>query len=290
MTIKPVEGWADVRDLRMRYVDWGGDGMPVLALHGLASSAHWYDIVAPMLSDRFHIIAPDQRGHGQTTQATSGYDWHSVASDAIGLLDVLGIEKAIVFGHSWGGNVAVSTAAHFPERVSALVMIDGGFFSPQMLPGASWEAFSQRLSPRNVSGSRAEFLERIGGQLAMCWNDEVERIVQTMVYESDEQIYDILRPENQAQVIRAMWDDPASDAWPRIECPSLIVPAGPSPERANTEFALNRRRMVQLAADGIPNCRVQWIPETIHDIGYHKPEELAKAILNFVDAEVAAES
>ena len=50
MTIKPVEGWADVRDLRMRYLDWGGDGMPVLALHGLASSAHWYDIVAPMLT------------------------------------------------------------------------------------------------------------------------------------------------------------------------------------------------------------------------------------------------
>ena len=128
------------------------------------------------------------------------------------------------------------------------------------------------------------------GSLAMCWNDEVGRIVQTMVHERDGQIYDILRPENQAQVIRTMWDDPASDAWPRIECPSLIVPAGPSPERANTEFALNRRRMVQLAADGIPSCRVQWIPETIHDIGYHKPDELAQAILNFVDAEVAAES
>ena len=159
-----------------------------------------------------------------------------------------------------------------------------------MLPGASWEAFSQRLSPRNVSGTRAEFLARIGGQLAMCWNDEVGRIVQTMVHERDGQIYDILRPENQAQVIRTMWDDPASDAWPRIECPSLIVPAGPSPERANTEFALNRKRMVQLAADGIPSCRVQWIPETIHDIGYHKPDELAQAILNFVDAELAAES
>ena len=73
---------------------------------------------------------------------------------------MLGIEKAIVFGHSWGGNVAVSTAAHFPERVNALVMIDGGFFSPQMLPGASWEAFSQRAFPaqcvrltRRVSGA-----------------------------------------------------------------------------------------------------------------------------------------
>ena len=287
MKAKPIERWADVRDLRMRYLDWGGDGTPILALHGLASSAHWYDIIAPLLCDDFRIVAPDQRGHGQTTQATDGYGWHSVASDAVGLLDALGIEEAIVFGHSWGGNVAVSTAAHFPERVKALVMIDGGFFSPQMLPGATWEAFSQRLAPRDVSGTRAEFLARMKGQLAMCWNDEIERIVQTMVYEKDGQIYDILRPQNQAQVIRAMWEDPASDAWPRIKCPALIVPAGPPPERANTEFALNRRRMVNMAADAIPHCRVNWIPETIHDIGYHKPEELVEAILDFITQEVA---
>ncbi len=287
MNANPVEGWAEVRDLRMRYLDWGGEGTPVLALHGLASSAHWYDIVAPLLCDRFRIIAPDQRGHGQTTQADDGYDWRSVASDAVGLLDALEIEKAIIFGHSWGGNVAVATAAHHPERVSALVMIDGGFFSPQMLPGASWEAFSQRLAPRDVSGTRAEFLARMSGQLAMCWNDEVERIVQTMVYEREGQIYDILRPENQAQVIRSMWDDPASNAWPRIACPSLIVPAGPSADRANTEFALNRKRMVNLAAEGILDCRVNWIPETIHDIGYHKPQELAQVILRFIENEAA---
>ncbi len=283
MKIKPIEGWASVRDLRMRYLDWGGDGVPALALHGLASSAHWYDIVAPLLCDRFRIIAPDQRGHGQTTQASDGYDWRSVASDAVGLLDVLGIEQAIVFGHSWGGNVAVSVAAHFPERVVALIMIDGGFFGPQLLPGATWEAFSQRLAPRDVSGTRAEFLARISAQLSMCWNDEVERIVQTMIYERDGQIHDILRPENQAQVIRAMWDDPASDAWRRIKCPALIVPAGPPPERANTEFALNRKRMVELAADGIPNSRVHWIPNTIHDIGYHKPKELAGVITDFLE-------
>ena len=116
-------------------------------------------------------------------------------------------------------------------------MIDGGFFSPQMIPGATWESFSQRLSPRDVSGTRAEFLARMQGQLAMCWNDEIERIVQTMVYEEDGQIYDILRPQNQAQVIRAMWDDPASDAWQRIECPSIIVPAGPTAERANSDLS-----------------------------------------------------
>ena len=279
----PVEGWAAVRALRMRYLDWGGDGAPVVALHGLASSAHWYDIVAPFLCGRFRIVAPDQRGHGKTTQASDGYDWHSVASDAVGLLDVLGIERAIVFGHSWGGNVAVATAAHFPERVSALVMIDGGFVGPEMIPGGTWEAFSRRLAPRNVSGTRAQFLARIAGQLSVCWNREVERIVQTMVYERDGQIYDILRPENQAQVLRAMWDDPSFDAWPRIECPTLIVPAAALPDEAQSEFALARNRLVDLAAAAIPDCRVRWIPDTIHDIGYHKPEELARAIVEFVD-------
>ena len=161
-------------------------------------------------------------------------------------------------------------------------MIDGGFFSPQMLPGATWEAFSQRLAPRDVSGTRAEFLARMRAQLAVCWNAEIERIVQTMVYERDGQIYDILRPENQAQVIRAMWDDPASELWPKIQCPALIVPAGPSPDRAATDFARTRKRMVQLAAAGIPNSRVHWIPDTIHDIGYHKPQELAQAISDFL--------
>ena len=284
---KPAERWADVGDLRMRYLDWGGDGAPVLALHGLASSAHWYDLVAPLLRDRYRIIAPDQRGHGQTTQASGGYDWQSVASDAVGLLDALGIERAAVLGHSWGGNVAVNVAARYPERVSALVMIDGGFFSPQMIEGATWEAFSQRLAPRDVSGTRAEFLARISAQLAVCWNADVERIALTMVYERDGRIYDILRPENQAQVIRAMWDDPASDAWPRVQCPALIAPAGPSAERAATEFARTRRRMVDLAAAAIPNCQVRWIADTIHDIGYHKPGELAGVIGGFLGESVS---
>ena len=76
----PVEGWAEVRDLRVHYLDWGGDGPPVLALHGLASSAHWFDLVAPRLRDRYRVVAPDQRGHGQTTQAPGGYDWPSLSS------------------------------------------------------------------------------------------------------------------------------------------------------------------------------------------------------------------
>ena len=282
----PEELWADIGDLKIRYLDWGGEGKPLLALHGLASSAHWYDIVAPLLRDRFHIYAPDQRGHGQTTAAPSGYDWKTLAEDLVGLLAHIGLDQVAVMGHSWGGNVATNFAANFPDRVSRLIMIDGGFLDGRLFPGASWEAFSQRVRPRDVTGSREEFLERLRNQLGAIWNEEVERIVQTMVYEDEDgQIQDILRPENHAQTIRAMWDEPASVTMPRILCPTLIVPAGPTPERAGTEFAEVRRRMVEAAEKGLKNGRVHWIPETIHDIGYHKPQELAQVIGDFLSEE-----
>ena len=99
----PTENRVTVGDLTLRCLDWGGDGPLVLALHGLASSAQWYQRVARRLQGSYRVIAPDQRGHGQSTQATSGYDWQTLASDAIGLLDQLGGEQAIVLGHSWGG-------------------------------------------------------------------------------------------------------------------------------------------------------------------------------------------
>ena len=218
-----------------------------------------------------------------SAQAGSGYDWPTLASDAMGLLDHLGLSAAAVVGHSWGANVALNVAALHPDRVTALVMVDGGFFGRRIRGGSTWEEFSQRLSPRDVSGTRAQFLERMRGQLSVCWNPDVERIVQTMVIEGDDgQMQDILRPENHAQVLRAMWDHPASETWPRVTVPSLLVPAGPTADRRDSGFAEMRREMVDAAASAIPNVEVRWVPETIHDIGYHKPAELADVITAFL--------
>ena len=286
----PTEHFAEIGELQVRYLEWqsGSDlqATPILALHGLASSANWYERLAARLSVKHRIIAPDQRGHGQTTQAPTGYDWQTLAADAIRVLDHLGLEQAAVLGHSWGGNVAINVAARFPERVSRLVMIDGGFLDGHLLPDASWEVFQERYSPRNVSGNRHEFLARISQQLEDCWGDDLERIVQTMVYEDEEgQIQDILRPANHAQVLEAMWGEPPSVTLPNIQCPTLIVPAGPRPDRAGSSFNLTKTVMVEAAAQAVPNNRVHWIPETIHDIGYHKPDELAALIEEFLGEE-----
>jgi len=282
---KPQECWAKVGELEVRYLDWGGDGPPVMALHGLASSGHWYDLVAPMLARHFRVIAPDQRGHGKTSQATSGYDWQSLATDAVGLMDHLGFDRAAVLGHSWGCNVASNVAARYSQRIKRLVMIDGGFNDWRRINGSgtTWESFRARLAPRDVSGTRPQFLARLQAQLGPCWNSEVERIVQTMVYEDKNgQIHDILHPDNHAQVMHAMWHEPPSSIFAKIECPTLLVPAGPRPERKDTDFARRRQESVEYASQAIRRCQVCWIPETIHDIGYDKPQELAQVILAFL--------
>ena len=264
-----------------------------MLLHGLASSAHWYELVAAHLRDKYRLFAADARGHGRTTQAAGGYDWQTLAADAVGLMDHLGVARAAVFGHSWGASVALNIAARFPERVSALGLIDGGRF-PRGREGAArepWEAVRDRARPRDVSGTREQFLDRLRRQLSFCWNDQVERIVQTMVYEDEDgRIQDILRPENHVQVMRAMWEEPASDFYSRIACPSIIIPAGPTPDRADSDRARQKREGVAAASAAIRDCRVSWIPETVHDIGYHKPEELARVMDKFLSGVGGADS
>ena len=281
----PVSHAVAIGDLTMHYLDWGG-GVPMLALHGLASSGHWYRRVAPHLAGDYRIIAPDQRGHGATSQAPSGYDWQTLAEDAIGLLDHLGIPRAAVLGHSWGGHVASNLAMRFPDRVSRLVMIDGGFQDGHLMPTPTWEAFQQRLAPRLVAGNRDEYVRRLADNLWFCWGDDLAEIALTMVYEGpDGQMRDILRPGHHAQVLETMWNEPPSVVLPQVSVPTLVVAAGPRAERANSQFSRQREVMVAAAERALRNGRIHWIPETVHDIGYDKPAELAAVVREFLAAD-----
>lgn len=281
---QPIAGTVTLGDLDVHYLDWGGNGAPVLALHGLASSGHWYRRLAPHLVGRYRIVAPDQRGHGETTQAPTGYDWQTLAEDAVRLLDHFGIDRAVVLGHSWGGHVSSNLAMRFSDRVSRLVMIDGGFQDGTLLPNPTWEAFRQRLAPRMVAGTRAEYLYGLEVNLSFCWGEDLAEIALTMVREGDDgQMRDILRPENHAQVLETMWNEPPSVVLPQVSVPTLVVAAGPRADRANSQFSRQREVMVAAAEKALPNGRTHWIPDTIHDVGYHKPAELAAVIREFLE-------
>lgn len=116
-----------------------GSGEPVLLLHGsgpgVTAWANWR-LTAPVLAERFRVIAPDIVGFGFTQRpAGFAYDLPSWTDHAVGVLDALGLESAHVVGNSFGGALALSLATTYPDRVRRLVLMGSAGTSFDLTPG-----------------------------------------------------------------------------------------------------------------------------------------------------------
>jgi pimeloyl-ACP methyl ester carboxylesterase len=106
----------------LSYQEWGrADGAVVLMLHGLGSSKSTWRHVAPVIGERFRVIAFDARGHAESGW-TPSYSFEQMRNDVAGFMDALGILAAIVVGHSMGAVTSYLLAATMPERVRLLVL------------------------------------------------------------------------------------------------------------------------------------------------------------------------
>jgi pimeloyl-ACP methyl ester carboxylesterase len=120
-------------DVLLHYVS-GGDGPPLVLLHGWPETWFQWRLIMPELARDRTVIAVDMRGSGDSTKALGGYDKQTLARDVLELMDVLGHERFALAGHDIGGMVAFATAHEQPERVSALSILD------VPLPGVgAWE-------------------------------------------------------------------------------------------------------------------------------------------------------
>ena len=101
-----------------------GAGEPMLLLHGITDSGLCWGRTADALAEQYTIYALDQRGHGASDAPLSGYAYTDCAMDTLALLRVIGIESAIVMGHSYGAKIGMTMAAVQPAAVSKLILID----------------------------------------------------------------------------------------------------------------------------------------------------------------------
>ncbi len=120
-----IDHYEQINGVRIHYLDRDGGPPPIVLLPGLSANAHAFDgLIAAGLSPRFRTIAPDLRGRGDSGKPDTGYTLEDHAADVLGLLDHLGIERATILGHSFGGLLTIYLAAHYPKRVSKIVLID----------------------------------------------------------------------------------------------------------------------------------------------------------------------
>ncbi len=110
---------------------WGTAAAPtVVAVHGITANHAAWQWVADELESDLRLVAPDLRGRGASAGVGGGYGLERHAADVVAILDTLGRDRAVVVGHSMGAYVAAVVAAQYPERVAAVVMVDGGLSLP----------------------------------------------------------------------------------------------------------------------------------------------------------------
>ena len=105
---------------------WGDGGTPVIAAHGITASYVSWQLVADALGGDVMLVAPDLRGRGGSAGLPGPYGMAAHADDLVRVMDDLGIESAVVVGHSMGGFVSTVLAVNHPDRVRRVVLIDGG--------------------------------------------------------------------------------------------------------------------------------------------------------------------
>ncbi|GAA1479037.1 alpha/beta fold hydrolase [Nocardioides aestuarii] len=111
-----------------------GSGPVVLLLHGLGCDHTTWEPVIDSLSRRYTVIAPDLLGHGLSDKPRADYSVGGYANGMRDLLTCLGIDRATVVGHSFGGGVAMQFAYQFPERTERLVLVGSGGLGPEVSP------------------------------------------------------------------------------------------------------------------------------------------------------------
>ncbi|UNK78338.1 alpha/beta hydrolase [Sphingopyxis granuli] len=224
--------------LKLHYVDWGNDGAPPLLLvHGGRDHCRSWDWVAERLCDRYHVIAPDLRGHGDSAWSPDGnYDMDAFVYDLAQLIHQLDLAPVTIVAHSMGGNVALRYTGLYPDNVRKLVAIEGLGPSPKMLAERAAKPVADRF--RQWIEDKRQAAGRIPRRYATL-DDALARMMAENSYLTPEQarhltVQGINRNEDGSWSwkfdnylnVWSGFDMPQDDIaslWAAIACPTLLL-------------------------------------------------------------------
>ena len=256
-------------NLLLHCLDYGGQGRPpLLFLHGGSAHAHWWDFVAPAFVEHFHVMALDQRGHGDSPWTREwAYGTRHYIADVHQIISGWEFGPPILVGHSMGGHNVLVYAGTYGETVRAIAAID----SPATYPAFAKQALKEMAERPS---RRFDSLEAAMAAFRTVPNDtvaapEVMRQVALNSFRQDGEGKWIHKMDR-----RTMLREPI-DGWPllpQIQCPALYVrPAlSPMPRDYGQEIAAR-----------MPRGHLTVVPDSHHHVLLDNPEGLISALGQF---------
>ena len=267
MSLKPVhDEFLIADDVTLRWVQWGEQGQPILCVHGLTANAFFFQSLADKLATHYQVFAYDLRGRGDSDKPEDGYSVPIHAADLAALIDELGLDRPIVIGHSLGALVALYFAAHYPDKLSKLILLDAGTPLPWNTPAEqpAWlTAAIDRLG--TTIPSFQEYITRLKTApfLGPYWNEYMDIYYQhDVLHENDGSVmskcykagileeaehFDEARPEQQ---------------WAHVTVPTLLLRAGQGLFTDNDQLV--PESAAAEAQQSIHDCRYINFPELNH--------------------------
>jgi pimeloyl-ACP methyl ester carboxylesterase len=121
----PESKYIQSQGINLHYLEWGNPNSPdLLLVHGWTNIAESWTQVAEYFENEFHIIAPDNRGHGLSDKPSTGYLLNDFVEDTATIISALELKHPIYIGHSWGANIGTILAADHPELISKAFLED----------------------------------------------------------------------------------------------------------------------------------------------------------------------
>lgn len=278
----PVERLVGVGDVQLAVRDHAGGSPSVLCLHGLASNARWWDLVAARLAPRHRVVAVDARGHGRSQRPPGGDDVATAAADLAGVATSLGLGRVVAVGHSWGAWVALRLAAEQPAQVLGVVCVDGGVVDLKALVGPTWEVAEAAMRPPDLTGITLEALRRWVASGPLAEGSDVDTALDILVGNFEPSPGGRWQPrvdlERHLRLARDLYHVDVDALLRGVRVPVLALLATPDDPGA----AGRRRREVEgrIADTGL-DATVAWIHGS-HDLPVQRPAEVAEAIAAFV--------
>ncbi|MEO6204501.1 MAG: alpha/beta hydrolase [Mycobacteriales bacterium] len=277
-----VAGGLDVdlpgQAVRLRATRWRGSGVPILLLHGLASSRRFWDLVVPGLVG-LPVVALDQRGHGDSDRPEGPYDGATVMADVLTALDALGISRVVVVGHSWGASTALRLAAHASERVLAVVAIDGGLGSARDA-GATREQARERLTPPRLALPPQELLSMLAqGPLGPWWSPQVQDALSPLFGIGADGLARARLPfDAHMAIVDSLLDSDPEQWLAQIACPAWLVSCEPVATDATDAWTQRKALALERAGDLLVRPRLQRWKGALHDVPLQWPALVAGLI------------